>query len=95
MMLTKALIRSFKYSRRNIPTVCYTLLHITEIDIDSIKPFYACLLDRNCKQRIRYAVMSNGSMDVDGIASYEMTWREKGAMITHRSLIEPYKAKHV
>jgi hypothetical protein len=50
MMLTKALIRSSKYSRRNIPTVCYTLLHITEIDIDAIKRlFYACLLDQYCK----------------------------------------------
>ena len=40
MMLTKVLTRSFKYNRRNTLTVCYTLLHIIEIDIDAIKPLY-------------------------------------------------------
>jgi hypothetical protein len=34
-------MQSFKYSRRNIRTVCYTLSHITEIDIDAID--YTCL----------------------------------------------------
>jgi len=33
MMLTKALVRSFKYSKKTIRTVCCTPLHIIEIDI--------------------------------------------------------------
>jgi hypothetical protein len=41
MILTKVLMRSSKHNRRNTLTVCYTLLHIIEIDIDAIEPLYA------------------------------------------------------
>ena len=43
MMLTKVLTRSFKHSRKNTHTVCYTLLHIIEIGliIDAIKSLSA------------------------------------------------------
>jgi hypothetical protein len=33
MMLTKVLTGSFKHSRKNTHTVCYTLLHIIEIGL--------------------------------------------------------------
>ena len=39
MMWTKILIRSFKYSRKNIRTVCYTPLLITKVVIEAIKSF--------------------------------------------------------
>jgi hypothetical protein len=39
MMWTKILIGSFKSSRKNIRTVCYTPLLITKIVIDAIKSF--------------------------------------------------------
>jgi len=38
-MWTKTLIGSFKYSRKTIRTVYYTLLLITEIAIDAIESF--------------------------------------------------------
>ena len=42
MMLTKVLTPSFKHSRKNTHTVCYTLLHIIEIGlIIAIKPLSA------------------------------------------------------
>ena len=39
MMWTKILIGSFKYSRKNTRTVCYTPLLITKIVVDAIKLF--------------------------------------------------------
>jgi hypothetical protein len=39
MMWTKILIGSFKYSKKNIRTVCYMPLLITKIVIDAIKSF--------------------------------------------------------
>lgn len=39
MMWTKILIGFFKYSKRNIRTVCYTPLLITKIVIDAVKSF--------------------------------------------------------
>ena len=39
MMWTKILIGFFKYSKKNIRTVCYTPLLITKIVIEAIKSF--------------------------------------------------------
>jgi len=36
----KVLTRSFNYNRINTLTVCYTLSHIIEIDINAIKALY-------------------------------------------------------
>ena len=45
MMWMKILIGSFKYSRKNIRTVCYMPLLITKIVIDAIKSVcvFVCL----------------------------------------------------
>jgi hypothetical protein len=51
MMWTKILIGSFKYSRKNIRTVCYTPLLITKVVIEAIKSF--CVIFFPCMSTAR------------------------------------------
>jgi hypothetical protein len=63
-MSTKALMQSFKYNRRSIRTVCYTLSHIIEIDIDAINPLL--YMSTGSGPEDGYVVMST-SMNMDRV----------------------------